>query len=434
MFVRDREAGTTVRTSIGAGSRQANGESRGAQISADGSVVVYTSTASNLVGTDTNGASDVFVTDRTERAPSVVSAGVSGIGNAPSGAPALSGDGVYVAFHSAATNLAATSQGADLGVYVSEVGPRVIERVSGRSRYQTAIAASKKAFPAGAKTVVIATGQNWPDGLGGSALCGLVGGPLLLTERTRLADGLAAEIGRLGAERAYILGGTASVGAEVESALVKLLGTGKVTRLQGRDRYATARSIAAHVTAKAGAGWDGGVLVATGGAFPDALAGSPVAYDMRRPIVLVDPRTGSYTLPSGTKRATVLGGPNSVSTSVEASLKSRLGTANVSRLGGSDRYATGVLVAKWAVGEAGLGWDNVAVTTGRDFPDALTGGVMASRLGSVITITPGSALNAGVRDTIAPRAAVIRRIEVVGGPVSVADSVVADLAKACDDR
>jgi hypothetical protein len=56
--------GTTERVSLGPSGVQGNGQSAvgfGAALSADGRFVVFASAASNLVPGDTNGQSDVFV-------------------------------------------------------------------------------------------------------------------------------------------------------------------------------------------------------------------------------------------------------------------------------------------------------------------------------------------------------------------------------------
>src|SRR5438046_4057731 len=78
VFVHDRTRDVTTRVSVGARGRQANGPSGGPAISANGRYVAFTSLASNLVRGDTNGMSDVFVRDlrtgRTVRA-SVTSRG-----------------------------------------------------------------------------------------------------------------------------------------------------------------------------------------------------------------------------------------------------------------------------------------------------------------------------------------------------------------------
>lgn len=55
---------TTQRVSVPSAGAQANGESFGATISANGRYVAFESARSNLVPGDTNGADDVFVRNR----------------------------------------------------------------------------------------------------------------------------------------------------------------------------------------------------------------------------------------------------------------------------------------------------------------------------------------------------------------------------------
>lgn len=63
VFVRDLQAGTTARVSVGAGGIEANGDSRGLAMSPDGRYVAFTSGASNLASRDTNRRGDVFLRD-----------------------------------------------------------------------------------------------------------------------------------------------------------------------------------------------------------------------------------------------------------------------------------------------------------------------------------------------------------------------------------
>jgi len=108
--------------------------------------------------------------------------------------------------------------------------------IAGTNRYATSVEVSKRAFPTGANAVVIATGENWPDALGGSALAGALGGPILLTRKTALPSEVAAEIGRLKPKGAVILGSTAAVSAGVENALKAMFGADYVTRIGGANR------------------------------------------------------------------------------------------------------------------------------------------------------------------------------------------------------
>jgi Tol biopolymer transport system component len=86
----------------------ANGRSSEPSISADGRYVAFTSAADNLVTDDTNAADDVFVRDRqlgTTMRVSVTATGAESEPGARSGGPAITADGTQVAFGSAAETL-----------------------------------------------------------------------------------------------------------------------------------------------------------------------------------------------------------------------------------------------------------------------------------------------------------------------------------------
>ncbi|MBK8284308.1 MAG: hypothetical protein IPK97_05190 [Ahniella sp.] len=82
VFVRDRVSNTTTRVSVGVGGVDPNGTSgfgsKKATISDDGRWVTFGSEASNLVPGDTNGQTDIFLTDLTSGTTTRVSTGLSG--------------------------------------------------------------------------------------------------------------------------------------------------------------------------------------------------------------------------------------------------------------------------------------------------------------------------------------------------------------------
>ncbi|MFQ6048882.1 MAG: TolB family protein [Phycisphaerae bacterium] len=105
-FVYDRITAQPLRVSIDSAGNQANGHSQRVQVSGDGRFVAFQSAASNLVPDDTNGNWDIFVHDRTTGQTSRVSVDSAGTqANGPSKRPAISYDGRYVAFFSWADNL-----------------------------------------------------------------------------------------------------------------------------------------------------------------------------------------------------------------------------------------------------------------------------------------------------------------------------------------
>jgi len=106
VFVRDRVAGTTQRVSVSSGGAQGDGPSTYGTISADGRYVAFQSSATNLVSGDTNGVGDIFVRDRLGGITVLISRGGGATpSNGWSEAPAISADGNYVVFASGATNL-----------------------------------------------------------------------------------------------------------------------------------------------------------------------------------------------------------------------------------------------------------------------------------------------------------------------------------------
>ncbi len=106
IFLHDWRTRTTKRVSLGESGQEANGASAWPEISGDGLSVVFTSIATNLVDEDTSSIEDVFVVSLQSGAVDLVSYSASGgQANAASNHPVISGDGRFVAFVSAATNL-----------------------------------------------------------------------------------------------------------------------------------------------------------------------------------------------------------------------------------------------------------------------------------------------------------------------------------------
>jgi putative cell wall-binding protein len=324
-------------------------------------------------------------------------------------------------------DIGATDAGAVLAVMGEGVHPPGCARVAGASRYLTAVEASEQQFIAGASTVVIATGENWPDALGGSSLCGAVYGPMLLTPKAALPADVRAEIIRLGASRAYVLGGTAAVSSAVENELVALLGRSDVVRLAGASRYETARAIATEAI-RVDSDFDGHVLVATGGDFPDATALAPIAAFNRAPIVLANPSGGALMVPPGTTAASIAGGTSAVSAATEAALVAAYGDPNVTRYAGGNRYETAAIIAQTGIDHGSPGhqltWEGVGLASGTAFPDALSGGVMLGLSSSVLLLTPPTSLSPATQAKLAANVVEIdNSMRIIGGTAAVSATV-----------
>lgn len=131
VFLRDRQAGTTERVSVSSAGEQADNNSDGSAISADGRFVAFASSASNLAAGDNDGASDVFLRDRqagTTEGVSIVAPSVGFGGH--TGAPAISANGRYVAFDSWEPDLVPGDTNNSFDVFVRDRVTGGLERVS----------------------------------------------------------------------------------------------------------------------------------------------------------------------------------------------------------------------------------------------------------------------------------------------------------------
>ncbi|MDZ4167901.1 MAG: cell wall-binding repeat-containing protein [Coriobacteriia bacterium] len=302
---------------------------------------------------------------------------------------------------------------------------------AGSDRYGTSVEVSQRTFPNGAETVIVATGANWPDALGASALAGVYDAPILLTRPDALPADVLAEIERLEAVDAFVIGGPAAVSEDVEDELVAAL-TGSVTRLGGLDRYETANLVAEEVVA-AHMEWDGVAFVTTGLNFPDALAASPLAAKAGWPIFLshadgVSAATKTAMDDLGVTKMLVLGGTGVVPAEIVAQ-GSEVGILEVERIGGMNRYATAVAVAQFGANLLGLSWNGVAVATGENFPDALSAGAAQGQINQLMLLTPTAYLDSAPAAAIAANKFAIGHVKFIGGLSAISSVTRAQVAE-----
>lgn len=123
VFVKDASTGAIVRASTTAAGAQANGGSIAPAISADGRYVAFQSAASNLVPGDTNGVTDIFLKDMVTGAITRVSTDAGGVqANNHSNFPAISANGQRVAYNSDASNLVPGDTNLTGDVFVKDLG------------------------------------------------------------------------------------------------------------------------------------------------------------------------------------------------------------------------------------------------------------------------------------------------------------------------
>jgi hypothetical protein len=133
VFVADRVAGTVTRVSVRNDGEEGDGDSDQPAISLDGRYVAYSSSATNLVSSDSNRTRDVFVHDRqtgTVSRVSVKSNGKQVNGDSTEPSIALRGDGYVVAFTSTAPDVVGNDGNGLTDVFVRTSQPRLTVRIS----------------------------------------------------------------------------------------------------------------------------------------------------------------------------------------------------------------------------------------------------------------------------------------------------------------
>ncbi len=306
------------------------------------------------------------------------------------------------------------------------------DRLAGDDRIGTAIDLAQEFEEA--DTVLVARGDDFPDALAGAPLASHLDAPILLSNPGSMTAGTLAEVERLGASEARLLGGEVALSSTVEAQL-EAAGL-DVERYAGADRWQTAALIAEDLPE------DDAAFVARGrvigdpdSGWEDAVAVSALAAFSGTPILLTD----TDTLPADTAAAlagrsevTIAGGDAVVSPEVENAIDGGEGS-RTERLAGADRWETSSEIADASVDE-GMDPETTYLATGLNFPDALaaapvvgaTAPGIAEASGGVLLLVDGDDLSRSraSRDWLSDNAGDIDRIRAVGGPAVVTDDVV----------
>ncbi|MCK0113408.1 cell wall-binding repeat-containing protein [Ornithinimicrobium sp. F0845] len=216
-----------------------------------------------------------------------------------------------------------------------------------------------------------------------------------------------------------------------------------VERISGVDRFGTAAAVAAEYPSA------DVVYIASGTNYADALTARDHSDAVAGPAPLGDNlwsegQDGGNAapvllvrrdhIPNDTRaalagispdRIVVVGGSEAVSSEVFHQLEAY--SDDVERLSGTDRYGTAAAIAeRWPTGTP-----VVFLTSGENFPDALTGGAVASRANAPILLTRAGKLpnvTAAALAEIAPSSVVV-----IGGTGAVSSAVEADVAAIVPD-
>jgi len=130
ILLRDVVAGTTVLVSVDSNGNQGNNSCSRPRISGDGRCVAFESLANNLVDSDDNHHTDVFLRDLIAATTARVSVATDGSeANGENGIAAISGDGNRILFWSDATNLIPDDHNGRRDLFVRDVAAASTVRV-----------------------------------------------------------------------------------------------------------------------------------------------------------------------------------------------------------------------------------------------------------------------------------------------------------------
>ena len=163
-------------------------------------------------------------------------------------------------------------------------------------------------------------------------------------------------------------------------------------------------------------------MLTTAYSYPDALAISPYAAINKYPILYTSPEvfteeTKAFIAENGITKVIIPGMYSAVSLGIENELKAM--GVEVQRIGGADRYATAYSIVD-AFG-ASFGND-VMLATGENFPDALSGGVLAAKLRIPVLLVKQNYIIPDAAAFISAKGSV--NIYILGGTAAVSDNMI----------
>lgn len=174
--------------------------------------------------------------------------------------------------------------GPEFEIKLKDLGFGNVFRIAGRDRYDTSYTIASSLNNVNVSTVVISSGEQYPDALSISSFAAYNGWPILLSPRDALRPDMKSYLLEKKPSKVYITGGVGVILEKVKSEISSLLPQASVERLMGQTRFDTNVIIA-----ETFAPTPSTVYLTTGYGFADAVSGSVVAAKSGDPIIFIDP-------------------------------------------------------------------------------------------------------------------------------------------------
>lgn len=173
--------------------------------------------------------------------------------------------------------------GSEFETKLNNLGFQNIVRLSGNDRYGTSYRLARSLNNSLVSSVVISSGESYPDALSIASFAANKSWPILLTHKNALPEEIKGYLGEKKPSKVYITGGSGVISDNVESEIKGLLPLASVQRLAGQDRFDTNTVIAQTFNPAPST-----IYLATGQGFADSLAGSAIAAKNGNPIILMN--------------------------------------------------------------------------------------------------------------------------------------------------
>jgi putative cell wall-binding protein len=260
-----------------------------------------------------------------------------------------------------------------------------VKRLAGLDRIETSIAIAKEQFKDKAPdAVVLTTANGFPDALSGEGLAYKYNAPMLLVNKSandskNVLNYITSTLGK--GKNIYILGGTGVVSTDISDYLTSQ--GYNIIRIGGNNRYETNQKVVENLNVTTGTS----IVLASGNDFADALSVSSIAALKGYPVLLSDKDNLSANVIKDITNIQptnvyIIGGTGALSADIEAQIKNINGKINIVRLGGKDRYETSIKIVDYF----SLDTDTITTASGQDFPDALSGSLLAAKKKSGILL------------------------------------------------
>lgn len=281
-----------------------------------------------------------------------------------------------------------------------------IIRHEGSNREAVAVNVAKSHF-SNAKKVIIVNRDKYTDAISATNISqGMY--PILYTREGSIDQATLDLLKQLPLDEIYVLGGIKSVQDKVIDILRKQIGV-TVTRIDGRDRFeVNANAISLKYKS------NGHVVIASGDIYTDALYGVSFADTINSPVLLSKKdRLTEHVLQLikalGVKKATLIGGTNTLSSGVEAQLRS-MGIV-FDRIAGANRYSGSVAVAERSYKNP----QSVVIASGEVFSDALVSAPLAQKLNAPILLVRKDRLAIETTQYLKDKKLSLKNIYIQGG-------------------